>query len=171
MERIISARKKAGLTQEQLAATIGVKRAVISKYETGAIEPSISQLQKISDALNVSISYLLGANDDPDKSSFNSVAFDLAIREHIIQEKELIEDSKSNLALRLSAIEKAKASHISSVMEICTDTQKLDAAQQAHEIELLPERIAIVTDFIEKNAAYLREQMPGMTPQKSDSKK
>ena len=52
-DRIKRARKKIGLTQEDIANKIGVKRSVISKYENGLIEPSISQLKKIADALDV----------------------------------------------------------------------------------------------------------------------
>lgn len=54
-DRIRSIRKQNGMTQEELAKRIGVKRAVISKYETGAIEPSISQLEEIANALDVSL--------------------------------------------------------------------------------------------------------------------
>lgn len=54
-DRIRSIRKQNGMTQEELAKRIGVKRAVISKYETGAIKPSISQLEEIANALDVSL--------------------------------------------------------------------------------------------------------------------
>lgn len=47
------------MTQEELAQKIGVKRAVISKYESGSIEPSLTQLQKIADALEVPLANLL----------------------------------------------------------------------------------------------------------------
>lgn len=57
--RIRAARKKANLTQEELAAQIGVKRSIISKYETGSVEPSLSQLKKIATALDVSVVELL----------------------------------------------------------------------------------------------------------------
>lgn len=59
-DRLREARKKSKLTQEALANLIGVKRSVISKYESGAIEPSITQLEKIASALDVSSAYLLG---------------------------------------------------------------------------------------------------------------
>ncbi len=49
------ARKKAGITQEELAAKLGINRATISKYENGSIEPSVSQLQKIAIELNVDV--------------------------------------------------------------------------------------------------------------------
>lgn len=47
------------MTQQELAQKIGVKRAVISKYESGSIEPSLTQLQKIADALGVPLGNLL----------------------------------------------------------------------------------------------------------------
>ena len=50
---IRKARKEKGWTQAQLADAIGVKRSVVSKYENGLIEPSISKLSKIEDALGV----------------------------------------------------------------------------------------------------------------------
>ena len=58
-EKIREARKRKGLTQEQLSKMLGVQRSVISKYETGLIVPSIPQLQKIAAALDVSVSSLL----------------------------------------------------------------------------------------------------------------
>ena len=53
-DQIRRVRKAAHVTQEELAKRIGVNRALISKYETGIIEPSVSQLQKIALALGVS---------------------------------------------------------------------------------------------------------------------
>ena len=53
-------RQREGMTQEDLAEAIGVRRSVISKYENGLIEPSITQLKKISKALHIPIGDLLG---------------------------------------------------------------------------------------------------------------
>ena len=50
-ESIRKARKEKGWTQAQLADAIGVKRSVVSKYENGLIEPSISKLSEIDSAL------------------------------------------------------------------------------------------------------------------------
>ena len=49
-----TARKSKGWTQEQLACALGVQRSVISKYENGIIEPSVTQLEKIATALDIS---------------------------------------------------------------------------------------------------------------------
>lgn len=54
-DKLRAARKAAKLTQEELAEKIGVKRSVISKYENGIIDPSISQVQSIADALGTNI--------------------------------------------------------------------------------------------------------------------
>lgn len=51
--RIREARKSLRMTQHDLADVLGVNRATISKYESGQIEPSISQLKKIAAILNV----------------------------------------------------------------------------------------------------------------------
>lgn len=45
-------RKKAGLTQEQLAKKAGVSQALIARIEAGTIDPRISTLRKILEALN-----------------------------------------------------------------------------------------------------------------------
>lgn len=59
MEHLRKIRREKGLTQEQLAAQVGVKRSLISKYESGNISPSLSQLEKIAAVLGVSVSELL----------------------------------------------------------------------------------------------------------------
>ena len=52
-QAIRKARKAAGITQEDLAQALGVNRATISKYETGLIEPSVSQIKTIAGILGV----------------------------------------------------------------------------------------------------------------------
>lgn len=60
MERIRYFRKRKGWTQEQLATKLGVKRSVVSKYESGYISPSVEMLKNIADALDVHVSALYG---------------------------------------------------------------------------------------------------------------
>lgn len=52
-DRIREARKKASLTQAELAEKIGVKRSVISKYENGSISPTHDTILNIAKALNI----------------------------------------------------------------------------------------------------------------------
>jgi len=56
LEGIIKARKKAGLTQENLAKRIGTKQPALSRLEKGGFETAnIETLRKIADALNLKL--------------------------------------------------------------------------------------------------------------------
>lgn len=52
-------RERAGMTQEDLSAEVGVTRGTLARYETNRMVPSATVLQKIADALNVSPGDLL----------------------------------------------------------------------------------------------------------------
>jgi len=72
-DRLREARKNAKLTQEALANLIGVKRSVISKYENGTIEPSLSQLKKIAAALDVPVAQLEGYATDSEEKMYRAL--------------------------------------------------------------------------------------------------
>lgn len=55
VEKICNLRKQNRLSQEQMAELLGINRATLSKYETGVIVPSLAQLRKIAEILNVSV--------------------------------------------------------------------------------------------------------------------
>lgn len=86
-QNLQKARKKAKLTQADLAKILGVKQATISKYESGEIVPSVEQLERMADAFGISFAALVSNEtiiipgrlkvievDDPES---NSVAFRL----------------------------------------------------------------------------------------------
>jgi transcriptional regulator with XRE-family HTH domain len=57
---LVSARRKSlGLTQGQLAETVGIEQESMSRIETGMITPSLSRLLSLADALDCSIEALL----------------------------------------------------------------------------------------------------------------
>ncbi|HBM98329.1 MAG TPA: XRE family transcriptional regulator [Ruminococcus sp.] len=58
-EKLKSARKNAGLTQENLAKKLIVSRQAVTKWESGKGMPDIDNLRKLSKLLNVSVDYLL----------------------------------------------------------------------------------------------------------------
>lgn len=58
-DRLREARKKAGLSQEQLASMIGVAKSTLSGYERDGREPTMNTLSKIMNALGVDANYLL----------------------------------------------------------------------------------------------------------------
>lgn len=61
-ENIRNARKKRGLTQEQLADKIGKNSNLLARYEQGKVKILAETLSKIATALNMSSSELLGEN-------------------------------------------------------------------------------------------------------------
>lgn len=54
---IEDARKKANMTQEELAEKIGTNKSYISRVETGKIEPKISTFYRIMSALGLNIEF------------------------------------------------------------------------------------------------------------------
>lgn len=55
-------RKQKGLTQEQLAAKIGIKRSLIGAYEEGRAEPNITNLIRFSEVFGVGMDIFLNKN-------------------------------------------------------------------------------------------------------------
>lgn len=71
-EIIRDARKKAGLTQKQLANKLGVSAVNISQLENGAREPKLETLGKIALALDTTVSEMINNDwsvviDQPDR--------------------------------------------------------------------------------------------------------
>lgn len=58
-ENLRRARKTKGMSQEELAALLGVSRQAVSKWEQGTGYPETEKLKTISNNLNVSLDYLL----------------------------------------------------------------------------------------------------------------
>jgi len=56
-------RKQAGLTQQQLAAQLGVTKSVVSFYELQARSPSPDVLVRLAQIFHVSTDYLLGLDN------------------------------------------------------------------------------------------------------------
>lgn len=53
-------RNRRGLTQDQVAAALGIKRARYNAWENDIAKPDIDMLKKIAQFYNVSTDYLLG---------------------------------------------------------------------------------------------------------------
>lgn len=74
-------RKTRGLTQQQLADKLNVKRATISNYEIGRRSPHIKELEVIAEALGVNLEYF---------GFGGSAAVDLVARAKVLFEDESI---------------------------------------------------------------------------------
>lgn len=58
-ERIIQARKQAGLTQEQLGEKLGVSRQAVSKWESGQSNPDVTYIAEMCRLFEVTADWLL----------------------------------------------------------------------------------------------------------------
>lgn len=83
-ERLKNLRKKAGLTQKQIAEKLQVGQNSYSNWEKGKRTPIQPTIEKLAELLNTSPDYLLGKTDIPDpnlevdidNAINNSVAYD-----------------------------------------------------------------------------------------------
>lgn len=67
-EKLPELRRKAGLSQEQLADRLGVTRQSVSKWESGTAIPELSKLVALSDLFSVSVDYLVKDRlEEPDQ--------------------------------------------------------------------------------------------------------
>ena len=67
-EKIKTARKQCGLSQEQLAEKMAVSRSAIAKWEGDKGIPDVSNLKALSKLLNVSVDYLLDDGENLDEA-------------------------------------------------------------------------------------------------------
>ena len=62
-ERLKNLRKEKGLSQPQLAKEIGVSKGMISFWENGINEPTITYLIRLCNYFEVSADFLLGLSE------------------------------------------------------------------------------------------------------------
>jgi len=64
--RLVRLRADAGMTQNDLAKASGISKPQIGRYETGISRPRMTALVKLARALNVDVSVLEDADDEPE---------------------------------------------------------------------------------------------------------
>ena len=62
-EKLMTLRKKSGMSQEEMADWLGVTRQAVSRWELGSTQPDAPNLLKLSDLFDVSIDWLLRESD------------------------------------------------------------------------------------------------------------
>ena len=59
-EHITTLRKRKSISQSELGKAVGTSGDIIGKYERDEVKPSVEVASKISDALEVSLDFLVG---------------------------------------------------------------------------------------------------------------
>lgn len=63
-EKIYLCRKKAGMSQEDLADALGVSRQSVSKWETGEANPDVTKIPQIANLFGVTADWLLSDEEE-----------------------------------------------------------------------------------------------------------
>jgi transcriptional regulator with XRE-family HTH domain len=70
-DRIKQLRKQKGLTQKEMAESVGVGVSTVAMWESGKRTPSFKLLNDLSDLFDKSIDYILGTSDDDRSPKLN----------------------------------------------------------------------------------------------------
>lgn len=66
-ERLLQLKQERKLLQKDIAASIGLSLRGYQYYEKGQKEPTLSVLIRLADFFDVSLDYLVGRSDDPER--------------------------------------------------------------------------------------------------------
>ena len=75
-ERILYCRKKAMLSQEELASKLGVSRQAVSKWETGESIPDMNNLAALAEIFDVSLDWLIKGEEEKRQENRGKVPFE-----------------------------------------------------------------------------------------------
>lgn len=67
-EKLKELRRRAGLSQRDVAKQLGVSPSIISSYETGERTPSVENLLALSFLYRCSVDHLLGKDPEPPRA-------------------------------------------------------------------------------------------------------
>ena len=160
------ARKRAGLTQKQLAAKINKGFSTIQKYELGLTEPSFNILEKIATALDISPGELLGI----------APAMDVTIAERIVVARKKAGLTQKELGERMGISDASIAQYesgkrnpklatlnrIASALEVPTE-ELVDLEGELAGEEKLDDRVFY--EKIMENTDKLRQEIVGLKAQ------
>lgn len=60
-------RQERGLTQQQVADALDLHKQAWQRYESGKVVPSATLIINLADAFNVSLDYLVGRSNNPQR--------------------------------------------------------------------------------------------------------
>ena len=91
-QRFVTLRKQRKLTQEKVGELVNMSQRSVANWESGERSPSISTLIDLSEKFNVSIDYLLGCSDVPEKQIKQPAAKDGELLQDVISRLRVLPD-------------------------------------------------------------------------------
>ena len=95
-ERIANARSERGLSQQELANQLGIKKSNLEQWESGKTAPRANHMNQLAGVLNVPLLWLMGGSDmppstmGPDSQETTGLEGRLMRAERLVQELEQI---------------------------------------------------------------------------------
>lgn len=171
---IRAARKRAKMTQAELAEKLGISYVGVSQWENGIRNPKYETMQKIADALEISLSELVGMNPAVDIPE-NREAFDKAAA-MALESGLTMKDRQGNIIIQGNGKpwQKATAADLYHIGALqfhsdedriaffynCLNTDGMLAASKCFLDHLKSEDIKEVADYVEKLAQTPQYQRP-----------
>lgn len=116
-QRIVTIRKQHKMTQEKVGELVNMSQRSVANWESGERCPSIPTLIELSEKFNVSIDYMLGCSDVPEKAK----------KQPAVQDDELL----SKVISRLRGLPDSALSRVSDFLDGLQAGQEVAAAQAA----------------------------------------
>lgn len=82
-EKIYTLRKRAGLSQEELAYKLGVSRQTVSRWEMDAMQPNLENVRQLCEIFSVSADYFIGESNAISQKA-NGGVYDAKLKKLII---------------------------------------------------------------------------------------
>lgn len=101
-------RERKGMTQEELAGSIGITRAALSHYEKNRREPDYKTLSKIADYFKVSIDWIIRGNNLSAPNDPKYSGLELTLEEEYAKKGLSPEAQRELLDAAVAAIEEAR---------------------------------------------------------------
>lgn len=116
-QRIVTIRKQHKMTQEKVGELVNMSQRSVANWESGERCPSIPTLIELSEKFNVSIDYMLGCSDVPEKAK----------KQPAVQDDELL----SKVISRLRGLPDSALSRVSDFLEGLEAGRQSAAAEAA----------------------------------------
>lgn len=93
-ERLYNSRINRGLTQYDVANLIPMTQSGYSRIENGFQEPSLKQLKRIAEVLNISVDYLLDTNTE---FYNNQINYEIKEQVKLLYETYILKEKNKNI--------------------------------------------------------------------------
>jgi transcriptional regulator with XRE-family HTH domain len=114
-EKIKHFRTVKNLSQKELATSIGMDQAQYSRMESGKVEPTVSSLEKIADALDVSVAELFS---EEQLTNINSYDKNVVERLRLLDELEDVEKTSIFNIIDMAITKKRLTDTLSNALNI-----------------------------------------------------